>query len=364
MSQLSHALQQNPILKDFLIAGALVLFLIVFNIFRAIFQHGKKKRRREEVARHRAMPGGTDPIPGADGVASSRGWTGPSTDPRLDNEVTRYAHEMLRNLWGYPRGAEESNVAIAPENSYTNVYHGQVDGRPLTIGNTRLSVDPLHLPGMHPDLHASLCVLQLPMTLPPLYVNLHHRHPYATLLLKKVELESEEFNRTFLVEASDPKYATDVLTPQVMEVLLERKDWVFAFQMDMLVCLCATGLHSGDDYAARADALVRIAKVIPSFVSKDDAIHMPTLPDGTVLSLDMSEADQQKALAAFGAMSADEREEWMVKMQAEGLADAAKMFGKHLDPSAVEAKVREQVEQRRQEHPEMFEGPMPKSLDD
>jgi hypothetical protein len=41
-----------------------------------------------------------------------------------------------------------------------------------------------------------------------------------SLGVNDVELESEEFNRTFVVQCEDPKFATDLLDPQMMEFLL------------------------------------------------------------------------------------------------------------------------------------------------
>ncbi|HVN52502.1 MAG TPA: DUF3137 domain-containing protein [Acidimicrobiales bacterium] len=361
MSQFGQVLHDNPLLRDFAIAAGIVVLLVLINIPLSIRRRVKRHEARKEHERISALPGGADPIPGLDALARSRGWEGPTTQTRFDNEVTRYAHEMLRNLWGYPRGAEEGETTapIAPDNIYTNLFHGQVDGKDLTIGNTRLNVAPFHLPGLHAEPLASVCVLRLSMTMPPLFINLHHRRPYSGLFLKKVDFESEEFNRTFVVEASDPKYATDVITPQVMEVVLTREDWTFAFLMDHLVCLSASGLHTADDYAQRADTVARIASLIPGFVADDDAIKLPTLPDGTVLRPEMTEDEQQKAMAAFMAMAPDEREKWMVQMQTTGLESIGKMFGKHFDPAMIEAAVQKQTEQRRKEHPELFEGPPP-----
>jgi hypothetical protein len=41
-----------------------------------------------------------------------------------------------------------------------------------------------------------------------------------TLGLPDIELESEEFNRTYVVQCEDPKFATDLLDPQMMEFIL------------------------------------------------------------------------------------------------------------------------------------------------
>lgn len=43
-----------------------------------------------------------------------------------------------------------------------------------------------------------------------------------TIGLPDIELESEEFNRAYLVQCEDPKFAHDLLSPQMMELLLSR----------------------------------------------------------------------------------------------------------------------------------------------
>lgn len=41
--------------------------------------------------------------------------------------------------------------------------------------------------------------------------------------LRDIELESEEFNRAFVIQCEDPKFATDLLAPEMMEFLLTTK---------------------------------------------------------------------------------------------------------------------------------------------
>jgi hypothetical protein len=47
-----------------------------------------------------------------------------------------------------------------------------------------------------------------------------------TLGLPDIELESEEFNRTYVVQCADAKFATDLLDPQMMEFILASKGLV------------------------------------------------------------------------------------------------------------------------------------------
>jgi hypothetical protein len=72
--------------------------------------------------------------------------------------------------------------------------------------------------------HYVVTSLQLPAYLPQLQVtpeNLLTRFGNA-LGLDDIELESEDFNRTFRVHAGDRKFACDVLSPRTMQMLLSR----------------------------------------------------------------------------------------------------------------------------------------------
>ena len=63
----------------------------------------------------------------------------------------------------------------------------------------------------------------LPAYLPNLQVtgqSMFRRMAQAVGLGQDIELESEDFNRAFTVTSRDPKFATDVLTPRTMEMLL------------------------------------------------------------------------------------------------------------------------------------------------
>jgi hypothetical protein len=78
----------------------------------------------------------------------------------------------------------------------------------------------------------AVCVLRLPCSLPPLHVgseNLLSRIGSA-IGIADIEFESEDFNRAFRVSCSDAKFASDVLHPRAMEMLLQHgrgDEWRF-----------------------------------------------------------------------------------------------------------------------------------------
>lgn len=82
----------------------------------------------------------------------------------------------------------------------------------------------------------------------------------AQTLLPDIELESEEFNRTYVVQCADPKFATDLLDPQVMEFILGTKGLVDFQTKGRFVLATTSQLES-------AEAMVGLLGVIEGFVA-------------------------------------------------------------------------------------------------
>lgn len=86
-----------------------------------------------------------------------------------------------------------------------------------------------------------------------------------------IELESEEFNRRYRVQCADRKFATDVLTPRTMELLLSVGRIEFRFAGMDVLCF-----HEGRlDPADLLNRMATVGKVldgIPSFVWRDRGI--------------------------------------------------------------------------------------------
>ncbi len=118
--------------------------------------------------------------------------------------------------------------------------------------------------------HGVVC-LELPAWLPRLEVapeSFLHRASAAVGLGSDIELESEEFNRAFQVAAGDAKFASDVLTPRTMEMLLRarREPW----RIDGASLLSwDDGPLDLDDIDARLSTLQAVTSSIPAFIWKD-----------------------------------------------------------------------------------------------
>lgn len=90
----------------------------------------------------------------------------------------------------------------------------------------------------------------------------------AVGLVQDIALESEAFNRAFRVSASDPKLASDVLTPRTMEYLLAARPEAFRTNGSDLVSW-AQGKLDPVEVIKTCAVLNRVHAGIPSFVWKD-----------------------------------------------------------------------------------------------
>ena len=85
---------------------------------------------------------------------------------------------------------------------------------------------------------------------------------------RDIELESEEFNKAFLVTSEHRKFASDVLHPRMMEVLLRRTDLGWRFEGDSMVSV-RRGQHSPGEIEATLAHLDAVVDAIPEFVWRD-----------------------------------------------------------------------------------------------
>jgi len=126
--------------------------------------------------------------------------------------------------------------------------------------------------------HYAVSSVQLPTYLPRLQVtpeNLLSRLGSAVGISPDIELESEDFNRAFRVQANDPKFASDVLTPRTMQMLLTRPR--FSWRIEAADILCwEQGEQQPAEVTARVATMLDVLAGIPSFVWHDNG-----LDDGT-----------------------------------------------------------------------------------
>jgi hypothetical protein len=127
----------------------------------------------------------------------------------------------------------------------------------------------------------AVCVVTLPTWLPLVQVtpeNLLTRLGHA--VMPDIELESEEFNRAFRVEAIDAKFASDVLPARTMQLLLGHRGISLRIDGDSLFCWREgeTGIATISDQLVAAESLI---SGIPGFVWRDHGVvQAPVQPAG------------------------------------------------------------------------------------
>lgn len=318
--------------RDLGILGALIIIGLLWSLFGLFTRRRhrlKTRAERQGVAREQTE---AQPIPGLAAHASTMGWAGPSSDPPPDAGTAGYIREMARTFAGEASSLLHDNFSVG-QTRYVNVFTGDVDGRPVRLGNTFTNLTP-NSPdyvGAGTDIAASFVIVDLPAALPPLVVSLRRFPPYLVPLVKEWTLESDHFNRRFLVMALDRKYVSDMVNARLMQLLLTRDDWVFLVQMSRLVCVCMAPFASVEEVQERVAAVSSFAEFIPTFVVQDRSLAMPTLPDGT--PFDPSDpASIEKLKTAFATMTPEQQRTFIAQTQAAGARFVLGAFGKDLPP--------------------------------
>lgn len=85
-----------------------------------------------------------------------------------------------------------------------------------------------------------------------------------------IQFESDDFNRAWLVQASNPKFAHDVLHPRTMERLLRPDARGFSFRIEGTdLLLWSSGTQRLDLIAPRLEVASAVIDAIPRFVWQD-----------------------------------------------------------------------------------------------
>lgn len=192
------------------------------------------KKRREEMARY----------------AASRGWRYEGDQPLL---VDRFQ--------GSPFGVGSSRRA-------TNAVYGQHDGRDFVSFDYRYTTTSGTGKNRRTTTHTfSILALSMGALLPPLRVDPENflGRFVGRITNSDIELELEDFNRAFTVNCPDRKFASDVLHPQMMELLLQHPDVGWRFDRDSMLMVSGS-LRSVQSIDATLHLMDRITDLIPDFV--------------------------------------------------------------------------------------------------
>lgn len=182
--------------------------------------------------------------------AASRGWTVRESDPSL---VTRFS--------GSPFGTGDSRRA-------TNCLYGSHDGRHVVAFDYQYETTS----GSGDDRsttthHYSVVAMSLGTVMPRLAVS--PEGPvgrfFGRLTNRDIELESEDFNRAFTVTADDRRFASDVLHPQMMQMLLQWPALGWRLEGDSMLVI-RSGHHQPSEIDSTLAVIDAIVDRIPEHV--------------------------------------------------------------------------------------------------
>jgi hypothetical protein len=185
----------------------------------------------------------------------NRGWTYVGEDPSLPDRFRgapfgQGDHRRARNVIS---GTEKGRRFTAFDYSYDTHTTDSKGNRSTTT----------HRFGVY--------VVELPAYLPTLQVGpegVFRRMAGAMGLTSDIALESEDFNRRFVVEADDPKFASDVLGPRTMHYLLSVPAVSWRIEGPAML-RWSSGRMAPEAVVEATAVLDRVVAGIPAFVWKD-----------------------------------------------------------------------------------------------
>lgn len=124
----------------------------------------------------------------------------------------------------------------------------------------------------------AVATLRLPSYLPTLQVTGESIfHKAASLLgFDDIELESDDFNQRFRVQAADRKFACDVLTPRTMQALLAGPDVDWRIERTLILSW-DSGRLDPVGLLTRLSTMTTVIAGVPSFVWRDHGA-IPDVP--------------------------------------------------------------------------------------
>jgi hypothetical protein len=198
------------------------------------------------------------------GLCRSKGWQFSKIDPF--GLAQRWPGEPFES--GYARTAE-------------NVITGEFQAHPIVAFDYSYKEDSTDSKGNRTTstYHFAIVAMGMPCALPGLHVGpegLLSRLGQA-LGMQDIELESEDFNRTFRVRCPDPKFATDILTPRNMEMLLASGKCEFRFVGSDILWIRG-GVMDPVEVDRATHVMAALIGGVPSFVWRDYGLERPVTP--------------------------------------------------------------------------------------
>ncbi|MGH7142630.1 MAG: hypothetical protein ACREJ2_00685 [Planctomycetota bacterium] len=107
-----------------------------------------------------------------------------------------------------------------------------------------------------------------------------HLIPHADC--SDIQFESTEFSKRFMVQAPDRKYAFQIVTAQVMELLLQSQAYCVFLGDQGVLLLCHEKLWEPEDFVTHADFAADLLRLIPEYVWEEYKTGAPDDPRAPV----------------------------------------------------------------------------------
>lgn len=162
-----------------------------------------------------------------------------------------------------------------------NVLTGSYDGRPFAAFDYRYSTTETSTSNGHTTTRTvhhpfSVVTIDTGASFPGLRVSPEGfvGRFVGRILNTDIELESEDFNRMFTVRCEDRKFASDVLHPRMMELLMRWPDLGWSLQRGWIVVF-HPGSHTTAEISAKLPVIDTIVDGIPDFVWRERLGSVP-----------------------------------------------------------------------------------------
>ena len=207
--------------------------------------------RRRPVVR-----GGPTGVPGLAELATRWGLQPATPERPFDGHLEDRVHETTRVLYGEPRSVTTFTHVVVGGTTFSDVYRGTVDGRPVTVANawTEIERDPRDYIGLK---GSAVCAIELPTILP--LTGIEPRSRFAVFPGAETPTGNAEFDALYRV-VGPPVDLPDVVSVGVQQRVMTRNDWVFVGERYLFACISVPEFRTADEVEQRVrDALAVVA---------------------------------------------------------------------------------------------------------
>jgi hypothetical protein len=196
--------------------------------------------------------------------ATKMGWNYTASD-------SRWTHISARTPFNSGMAIRDSWMAC----SATDIVQGAYDQRPVAAFDYTVRSEQQGPNGSTETTYRyGVCVITLPAPLP--YLEIGHESVLGRLAQSMgehdIQIESEGFNRQFRVRSADPKFASDVLSPQLAEKLMSLPAEQWRIEGNNLISW-RKGRLDVNTLPTWLSMLSMIVSSIPSFVWHDHGVQ-------------------------------------------------------------------------------------------